>query len=142
MQCIAKYKKEFFKKGMLGFFILPFFILQLFLGLLGLSIFVYLITTRIISNYIFTKYSINVGTPLITMNDLHVTASFLNYLGIILFLVGGVFLVLVLFVIRRELLKKQNFFNLLVYLLIYLSIYPFIMISAIYKFIKRDYKWR
>ncbi len=142
LQCIAKYKKEFFKKGMLGFFILPFFVLQFFLGLVGLSIFVYLITTRILSNYIFAKYSINMGTPLITMNDLHITASFLNYLGVILFLAGALFLIFVLSILSKELLKKQNIFNLLVYLIFYLSIYPFIVLSAIYNFIIKRHKWR
>ncbi len=142
LQCIAKYKKYFLKRGMLGFFILPFFILQLFLGLLGVGVFVYLITTRILSNYLFTKYSIQVGTPLLTMSDFHITASFLNYLGIILFVVGMMFIILVLSIMKKEILKKHNIFNILFYSLIYVSTAPFIMISAIYHFIKRDYKWR
>ncbi|GAI03494.1 unnamed protein product, partial [marine sediment metagenome] len=90
LQCIAKYKKYFLKKGMLGCFILPFFIIQLFLGILGLGIGVYLVITRFFKNYIFAKYSIQIGTSLITMNDLNITASFLNYLGIILFIAGFV----------------------------------------------------
>ncbi|MFH1801620.1 MAG: glycosyltransferase [archaeon] len=142
LQCISKYKSCFLKKGMLGFFILPFFVLQLFLGLVGLSIFVYLVTTRILTNYLFTKYSIEVGTPLITMNDFFVTPSFLNYLGIILFVFGGLFSILVLSVMKSEILKKQNIFNIFFYLIVYLSIYPFIMISAIYHFTKKKKKWR
>jgi len=142
LQCISKYKKCFFKRGMLGFFILPFFVLQLFLGLLGLSIFVYLITTRFFNNYIFAKYSITVGTPLITMNDLFITPSFLNYLGLILFIVGAVFTILVLFVMKEKILGKQNIFNILFYLLFYLAIYPFIMITALYHFVRGTGKWR
>lgn len=142
LQCISKYKKSFLKRGMLGFFILPFFMLQLFLGLLGLSIFVYLVTTRILTNYIFAKYSINVGTPLLTLNDFFITPSFLNYLGIILFIAGGVFTLLALSIMKSEMLKKQNIFNILIYLLVYLSVYPFIMISAIYHFFRGSGKWR
>jgi len=142
LQCISKYKKCFLKKGMLGFFILPFFMLQLFLGLLGLSIFVYLITTRILKNYIFAKYSINIGTPLITMNDFFITPSFLNYLGVILFIAGGIFTLLGLFIMKERILKKQNIFNILVYLLLYLSVYPFIMITALYHFFRKTGKWR
>ncbi len=142
LQCISKYKKCFFKKGMLGFFILPFFMLQLFLGLLGLSIFVYLITTRVLRNYIFAEYSISVGTPLLTMNDFFVTPSFLNYLGIILFIAGAIFTILALFVMKERILKKQNFFNLFFYLLVYLAIYPFIMIAALYHFFRGTGKWR
>ena len=141
LQCISKYKKCFFKKGMLGFFILPFFILQLFLGLIGLGIFVYLITTRILRNYIFAKYSISVGTPLLTMNDFFITPSFLNYLGVILFIAGGIFTVFVLFTLKEKILGKQNIFNILFYLLFYLMIYPFIMIAALYHFFRRTGTW-
>jgi len=142
LQCIAKYKSYFLKKGMLGFFILPFFVLQLFLGLIGLSIFVYLITTRFISNFLYTKYSIVVGTPLISMNDLLITPSFLNYLGVVLFITGALFTLGVLYVMQTGMLKKQNVFNLLFYLLFYLSIYPLIMISALYYYFKGGAKWR
>ncbi len=142
LQCISKYKGCFLKKGMLGFFILPFFVLQLFLGLLGLSIFIYLITTRIISNYIFAKYSIHVGTPLITMNDFFITPSFLNYLGVILFIAGAVFTILLLVIMKERILRKQNIFNMLFYFIFYLSVYPFIMMSAIYHFIKGTGTWR
>jgi len=142
LQCISKYKKCFFKKGMLGFFILPFFILQLTLGLIGLSIFFYLMTTRIISNFLYTKYSVSVGTPLITMNDFFITPSFLNYLGVILFIAGGLFTILVLYIINKDLLKKHNLFNVLFYLIVYLAVYPFIMISAIYNFLRGGASWR
>lgn len=142
LQCISKYKKFFLKRGMLGFFILPFFMLQLFLGLLGLSIFVYLITTRVLTNYIFARFSLDVGTPLLTMNDLLITPSFLNYLGVILFIAGGIFTLLVLSIMKVGILKKQNIFNILFYLLFYLSVYPFIMITALPHFFRGTGKWR
>lgn len=142
IQCTTKYLNSFFKKGMLGFFILPFFTLQLFLGLIGLGIFVYLITTRIISEYIFAKYSIIVGTPLITMNDFHITVGFLNYLGIFLFIVGFIFVLVILGIMKTETLKKQSIFNILFYLIIYLSVYPYIVVMAIGNIIKKNYSWR
>jgi cellulose synthase/poly-beta-1,6-N-acetylglucosamine synthase-like glycosyltransferase len=142
LQCINKYKKFFMRRGMLGFFILPFFVLQLFLGLVGLSIFFYLTITRIISNFLYTTYSISVGTPLVTMNDLMITPSFLNYLGIILFFFGVCFTILALWILREEVLEKRNIFNIAFYFLLYLSVYPFIMISAIYHFIRGGAKWR
>lgn len=142
LQCISKYKKSFLKKGMLGYFILPFFTLQLFLGVLGLSIFVYLIITKFLKNYLFIGYSMQIGTPLLTMNDLHITASFLNYLGIILFVAGFIFTLLVLSMMKTSSLKKHSIFNLLFFLIVYLSVYPFIMVSSMYNFIKKNYKWR
>ena len=136
------YKKYFFQKGMLGMFILPFFTVQLFLGLLGLGIGLYVLFRRFLSNFLFAKYSISVGTPLLTNSDLFITPSFLNYLGAILFIAGFIFTLIVLGIVKSATLKKHNWFNLLFYLLIYLSVYPIIMVSAIYNFINKKYKWR
>lgn len=142
LQCISKYKKSFFKKGMLGMFILPFFTMQLFLGLLGLSIFVYVTLRKLLSDFLFVKFSVSVGVPVLTMNSLYITPSFLNYLGLVLFIAGFIFTVLVLGIVKSSTLKKHSWFDLFFYLLIYLSVYPIILVSAIYNFIKKRYKWR
>jgi len=142
LQCIQKYKGHLFKKNMLGFFILPFFISQLFLGLVGLCIFAYLIISRIMTNFLYAKYSIVVGTPLLTSSDLLITPSFLNYLGIVLFIFGGILTLGVLYILDKSILKEQNLFNIIFYLIIYLAIYPFIMISALYHFFRGGTKWR
>ncbi|MEW5907913.1 MAG: glycosyltransferase [Patescibacteria group bacterium] len=142
LQCLLKYKKDFFKKGMLGFFILPFFTLQLFLGLIGLGIFFYLVIRRAISNFLIARYAIPAGVPMLTMNDVFITPTFLNYLGVILFVAGFVFTILVLSVMKTGALKRQNLFDILVFSLIYLSLYPFVMVITIYNFIKKNYTWR
>ncbi len=142
LQCIAKYKKYFLKKGMVGYFILPFFIVQFFLGILGLGIFFYLLITRFLKNYIFVKYSLNVGTALVTMNDLHITASFLNYLGIVMFVVGLLFTLLIISIMKTTSLKEHSIFNLLFYSTIYLIAYPFIATKAICDFFRGNYRWR
>jgi cellulose synthase/poly-beta-1,6-N-acetylglucosamine synthase-like glycosyltransferase len=142
LQCIAKYKKDFFKRGMLGMFVLPFFVIQFFLGLLGLSVFFYLGITKILSNYIFVTSSIHLGTPLLTINSLFITPSFLNYLGIILFAVGLIFTLFALSIMKGNALKKENIFNILFFSIVYLSVYPFITLSAVYNYFKRDKKWR
>ena len=87
-------------------------------------------------------YSIQVGTPIVTMNDLFITPSFLNYLGVVLFIAGGIFTLLVLHILKDNILEKQNIFVILFYLIFYLLVYPFIMLSAIYNFIKGGAKWR
>lgn len=142
LQCIQKYWKVIGKKGMLGFFIIPFFIINLFLGLVGLTIFSYLITTRFISNYLLAKYSIIAQTPILTLNEFYITPSILNYLGVILFFLGFIYILLILSIFKEKIMKKENFLNIPFYLIFYLILYPFIMISAIWNFFNKKYIWR
>ncbi|MDP2925691.1 MAG: glycosyltransferase family 2 protein [Nanoarchaeota archaeon] len=142
LQCIYKYGKDIGRKGMLGYFIIPFFVINLFLGLLGLGIFFYLTTTRILSKYLYTKYSIIAGTPVITFKEFYITPNFLNYLGVILFLIGLVYILMILSIMRFIVLKKENILNIPFYLIIYLVIYPFIMLDSIYHISRGKRKWR
>jgi len=141
LQTINKYKKIFFKGGMLGYFILPFFVVSLFLGLLGLSIFFYLLSRRIFFTYIFTNYATQAGTSLLAIEDLYITPGVLNYYGIALFLLGLIFTLFGLRIMKTHELKNINIFNLLIYSLVYLTIYPLQMIHAIYKIARKNYQW-
>jgi len=141
LQCISKYKRHLFSGDILGLFIIPFFVMQLFLGLIGLSIFFYLTITRFIKNYVFLGSSISLGTS-VTLSDYYFTPSVLNYLGIVLFIAGTLFTLAVLVIMKEQILKKQNTFNILFYLTFYLMIYPFIIITAIYHYFKGTRKWR
>lgn len=142
IQCMSKYKKEFFKKGTLGTFILPFFIFNTFIGLGGLGIYSYLALTQIFSKYLFLFYSISSDVPVLTMNNLYITPSFLNYLGIILFVVAFVFTLMTLSVMKSTVLKKQKIRDLLIFSIFYLIIYPLITVSSVYNYFKRDNRWR
>lgn len=142
LQCIKKYGHAIGKKGMLGFFIIPFFIINMFLGLLGLSIFFYLIFTRFLLNYLSAKYSIIADTPFITLDQFYITPSVLNYLGVILFIAGLTYLLLIMSIINEKIAAKENFLNILFYLLFYLILYPFIMVNSIWHFYRKRYIWR
>ena len=141
LQCIAKYKKEVFKKGMLGMFVLPFFILQFFLGLVGLCILFYVGLTKLITNFLFTRYSLIVDAPLLTMNQLSITPSFLNYLGIIIFGVSFIFTFISLGIMKKTFMKKESFFNIFFFAVVYLMAYPFITLIAVYKYFKGEIAW-
>lgn len=142
LQCIKKYAHVIGKKGMLGAFIIPFFITNMFLGLVGLSIFFYLISTRFLNSYLSVKYSILSETPIITLKGLYITPSILNYLGIILFLAGALYLFLIMAILKEKRKTKENFLDIPFYLLFYLILYPFIMINAIWHFYRKNYIWR
>jgi len=134
MQCINKYKGHVFSK--LGYFIMPFFALSLFLGLLGIGVFSYIFTRNLISNFLYTKYSITTNTPLLTFEDFYITPSILNYLGVILFILGLFFVILGLSIMKEGKFRGfRNVFNLLFYLIVYLTLYPLILVVAIGKMI-------
>lgn len=140
-QTILKYKKFVFKKGMLGLFIIPFFTISLFLGLFGLGLFTYLMTKRLLVSYLSTKYSIYAQTAVVTLQDLTFAPSILNFFGAALFFLGLAFTLFVLANMKDEELKKTKPFNILAYLLVYLMIYPFISITALYKLTRGKYSW-
>jgi cellulose synthase/poly-beta-1,6-N-acetylglucosamine synthase-like glycosyltransferase len=142
LQCIYKYRKSLFRGGMLGWFIIPLFIISTFIGLLGLSVFFYLVTKRIVSNYLLTRYSIETGAPLITLDQFYITPSFLNYLGVVLFIFGFFFTILNLVILGEKVLKRENLLNFPFYMVVYLILYPFIMISAIWNIARRKFVWR
>lgn len=139
-QTLLKYKKYVLRKGMLGAFIIPFFSMSLFLGVFGLGIFVYLWGRRLLVSYLSAKYSIYASTAIVTMQDLSFSPSILNYLGLVLFLMGLAFSVFALFLIRQN-LKHANVFNVMFYIIIYLAVYPSIMITGLYKLIRGKYSW-
>lgn len=142
MQTVWKYRHHFFKRDtMIGHFILPFFVLSTFLGLVGLGIFTYLILSRIIRQYFLVQFSFVAQTAVVSLDRFYFTPSVLNYLGIVLFLMGSIFTFFVLMLMKEDIFKRQNIFVLLIYLTVYLAIYPFIMVAALIKWVKRDMKW-
>lgn len=142
LQCIKKYWHAIGKKGMLGAFIIPFFILNMFLGLVGLSIFFYLMGTRFLSQYLSAKYSIIANTAIIDLSEFYITPSILNYLGIILFVAGLIYILLILSILGERIKTKENILNIPFYLIFYLILYPFIMLNAIWHFFRKKHIWR
>lgn len=140
-QTLIKYRKLVFRKGMLGAFIIPFFTLSLFLGVIGLGIFSYLIFRRTAISYLATKYSLYGDASLIYLSDLTFSPSVLNFFGLAMFLAGATFTFIGLGIMDQPRLRNGNLFNILFYMLIYLSVYPFIMITGLVKLIRGNYSW-
>ncbi len=140
-QTIWKYREYFFKKGILGFFILPLFIFSSLFGLIGLGLFVALFLSRIINQYILVKYSLVADTAIIKLDTFYFTPSVLNYLGAVLFLVGLFYTILIIYLIKKDLLHRRNILNIFMFMIAYMAIYPLISISAIFKLAKRDLSW-
>ncbi len=140
-QCILKYKKILFRKKMLGLFIIPYFSFNLFLGLFGLAIFSYLMVRRIIYYYLSTSYSVYAQTAILRLNEFTFTPTVMNFLGGSLFMLGAIYTFIVIGMMKDEHVKGTNLFSILFYMLIYLTLYPFVMLVSMYKLIRRKYSW-
>ena len=141
-QTILKYKHCFFRRGMLGFFILPFFSISLVLGTFGLGLFIYRIFRRILSSYLSTYYSIAAQTAVLVLNDINFNPSILNFLGVILFVLGLSFVFFALRFVNKNIHEKESFFSVIFYSLIYILLRPFVLIVSLYKFLRGKYSWR
>ncbi|MBI3333898.1 glycosyltransferase [Candidatus Pacearchaeota archaeon] len=140
-QTLIKYRSMVFKKGMLGAFIIPFFSLSLFLGLIGLCVFLYLLVRRFLITYLSTKYSLYGHATLLQLQDLTFSPSILNFFGVTLFLAGSIFTLVGLGIMNQPRFTKGNIFNILFYMLVYLSVYPVIMITGLTRLIRGTYSW-
>jgi len=139
IQTVLKYKSEMLKKGSLGYFIVPLFTTSMFLGLFGLSVFFYLSIRRLLLMYQVTHTSFISNVPLLTMNNIYITVTVLNFFGIVVFLLGLYLTLTGLKTINPGI--KKSFFNLLIYLFLYLSVYPTVLLVSVYKILRKDIKW-
>lgn len=136
-----KYKNYFFREGILGFFILPLFIFSTILGLAGLGIFVYLGLAKIVKEYLMIKLSFIANTAIITLDQFYFTPTVLNYLGFVLFFIGLAYTLIILYLMKEDIWRKKNIINILFFMIVYLAVYPFITLSAIFKLVKKDLSW-
>ena len=140
-QTLLKYKNLFFRRGMLGAFILPFFSFSLFLGLFGLGIFIYLFVRRMLVFYLSINYSISANSAIVSLQDLNLTLSILNYFGISLFIAGALFTFAGLAIMKSKYSYQHNLFNIFFYMIVYLTVYPVIMVTSLYRLWRGTYSW-
>lgn len=140
-QTIMKYRDCFFRKGMLGFFILPFFSISLILGVFGLGILIYRIFRNFFISYLSAKYSIVAQTAIFSLNDVNLNPSVLNFFGVILFILGMGFIFFALWIINRHIREKESFFAVVFYSLVYIALRPIVLIISLYKFLRGRYSW-
>jgi cellulose synthase/poly-beta-1,6-N-acetylglucosamine synthase-like glycosyltransferase len=136
-----KYMKYAFSRGMFGHFIIPFFTLSLFLGMFGLAMFSYLFTRSLLISYLSTKYSIYAQSTVIALQDLTFAPSVLNFFGVALFFLALGFTLFSLANMKDDYFKKAKTFNILLFQLVYLTVYPIVTLVAIIKLARGKYSW-
>ncbi len=143
LQTLLKYRRTIFRRGMLGLFIVPYFAIAWLLAILGLALFVYRLSRYLFVRLLATTYSIEAQTNILRFSDINTSPSILLLFGIILLALGITFNILGLTYSGRNEkdFKKEGFFNLIVYMFVYLLLYPVILVASIYKLSRRNMKW-
>lgn len=141
IQTINKYRRAFARKGILGSFVLPFFILSWVLGILGIAILIYRGFRRITIHYLITKYSIGAQTAVLTLREINLTPSVLLFFGTAILLLSLLFTILALSYSKEKEFKRVGIFNILIYSFIYLLAYPVILITSLFKYVKKEKAW-
>jgi len=140
-QTILKYKHCFFRKGMLGLFILPFFSISLVLGTFGLGIFFYRIFRRFVYSYLSTSYSLASQTAILALEDINLNPSVLNFFGVVIFILGMSFLFFALRFVNKHIHERESFFSVISYSFIYIVLRPIVLVWSLIKFATGKYSW-
>jgi cellulose synthase/poly-beta-1,6-N-acetylglucosamine synthase-like glycosyltransferase len=141
IQTISKYRKAFLQLGMLGSFILPFFVLSWALGISGIFILAYRIFQRVVVHYLASIYSVQAQTAILTLREINLTPNVLVFFGTAILVMSLSFTLVALAHTREKDFKRTSLINLFFYSFVYLLAYPLILITSIYKFLKRKRFW-
>lgn len=142
IQTIFKYKKSFLKQGIFGFFIIPFVSISIILSILGFLFTTYLLIKNFFLNVLSAGYSISLKTSLITVNNINTHPSIILIIVFILFVLSFFYSSYVFREMeQKHIVKFSKVFNRLFYMFIYLTLYPIVWFDAIYKMVRKEYKW-
>lgn len=142
LQAIAKYKGMFFRRGMFGVFVLPFFSLGILLALVTIVFSAFVISKRIFSSLAFLFYAISSEAPLINLSVINFNPTILLFYYIGIFSAAFVFSWSILkFTKHEKKLTIRKFFNIVFYSTIYIAMYSLIWFPAIYRYMRRDFRW-
>jgi len=142
IQALFKYKKHFFKKSMFGYFIMPFVALSIILSIFGFSYSAYLVIKAIFTRLVTVGYSVAAETTIFSVNTINFYPSIMIFYFIVLFFSSVIYYNYILRTTRfYEKLSITKFFNLIFYMLVFLTLYPIIWFAAIYRYVRKDFAW-
>ncbi|MFA5953072.1 MAG: glycosyltransferase family 2 protein [Candidatus Pacearchaeota archaeon] len=141
VQTMFKYRKAFFKNGMLGAFVLPFFIFSWLIGVFGLSIFLYRIIRLIVLKLISASYSVKASEALLHFQDIQLVPNVLLFMGLVVFVFSLTYTLIAFLSIKEQGYKRPGIIPITFYMFFYLLIYPVILVVSAYKLIIGDIKW-
>lgn len=143
MQTWFKYLHTFLKKDFrsLGMFVLPFFSLSYVLSILGFCLLVFVIG-RTIFDYVMFNWeiysiggSINPGLSFTYLPDMF------TIFGITIFIISLIWVNISFKTVKKKVGWPKGILDLILYLTIYITIFPFNLIHSSIKFLRDKYEW-
>lgn len=141
IQTVAKYYKNIFNMGMLGFFIIPFFVVSWILGVFGLFFMVYRLVDIISVKLLVLKYSLSSQVAIIRAGDFSLNPSILFFFGLFFFMVTIAFTIISMLHSREKRFNFVDVLDIFIYSFFYLLTYPPLLLWSLYKYLKREFKW-
>jgi poly-beta-1,6-N-acetyl-D-glucosamine synthase len=144
MQTMIKYRKLIFnpRYGMMGLFVVPFFITTFFLSLVGLTVFFYILIKKIFQSYLMTKYAYISSSSFLSADALNLNANVFALFATLLIFFGILYLIYSQKYVLDRKIGVKDVPLLALYLLIYLSLYPFVLVHSIWRFVvTKKFEW-
>lgn len=145
LQAIVKYRKLFFRKGMFGAFILPFVSISILLSLFTFIFSSYLLFKFFLTKFLAAGYSISSNVAIFTMSDVNLYPSVLLFYFFIIFTLSLTYSSYILFKTDYEGIRRsfgvKRLFTILFYMFFYLTLYPAVWFTSIYRYLRRDNTW-
>ena len=141
IQTIIKHKNQILKNNILGNFILPFFSVSLFIGLIGVILMVNNIINKLTTLYLTSQYSIASSKYILNSETISLPPLILLYFSLALISIGIFFTYFSISNMKELKFGFKENISVLFYFLVYLSLYPFVILSSVYKFVRGNYTW-
>lgn len=141
IQTIAKYKKTFFKHGMLGYFILPFFITGWVIGIVGMFFLIYRAYRNILVRSLTITKSATAEVALITFREVQLIPNVMWFFGGILLICGFIYTLTGLIHAGHKDAPRPSLLDIFIYAFFYLLMYPPLLIYSMYKSLRGYSSW-
>jgi cellulose synthase/poly-beta-1,6-N-acetylglucosamine synthase-like glycosyltransferase len=144
LQTANAYKQEFMsrKHGIFGMFIVPYFSLSMVVSLLGLGLFIYLIVLRTTDFLDFWYYAQRAGVDPLQYFFLDLLPNVFTVMGVLVFVLSIVYIVVGLQSMKKSLRGVRTFFEMLIYLSVYLFLFPILMVQSIWRLmVHKKQRW-
>jgi len=144
IQTVNAYRQEFLSRrhGIFGMFVVPYFSLSIIISLLGLGLFIYLVVLRV-SNFLdFWYYAQRAGVSVFEFFLIDLMPNVFTVMGVLVFVLSIVYLVVGLRSMKKSLLNVRTFFEMLVYLSVYLFLFPILLVQSFWRLmVYKKQKW-